>query len=180
MTKDMDYYEPLLRLKLLVSEVAELAEGLNKGCEVEVADAVADILYVAYGTAVAWDLPADLLVRCVHESNMTKGRAAAKHDPDGDKGKGRDFVEPDVVGTLQRAREFREGFLQWAPGGMCDELAEAAGSKRLENAPSTDMAAVVMCSGHAVASFFLAPPESSLKDAEESKDEERGGEPCPS
>jgi predicted HAD superfamily Cof-like phosphohydrolase len=62
----------LYRLHLILEEISELATGLHKGDKTEVADAIGDLLYVIYGTAVTYNLPADKIFWEVHRSNMTK------------------------------------------------------------------------------------------------------------
>lgn len=61
-----------LRLKLLTEEVTELKEAFEYGDLIKVADALADLLYVIYGTAVSCGIDMDSIFREVHRSNMTK------------------------------------------------------------------------------------------------------------
>lgn len=75
--------ERKLRRDLLREEheeyvVAELDHDL-----VEVADALADIVYIAYGTALAYGIDLDAVINEVHRSNMTKlqdGRPVYRND----------------------------------------------------------------------------------------------------
>lgn len=62
----------LNRIRLIQEELAEYAEGAAKGDLVEIADALADLLYVVYGGFVEHGLPADKCFAEVHRSNMTK------------------------------------------------------------------------------------------------------------
>ena len=62
----------LWNIHLLVEEVGELAEAMSKHDEAEVCDALGDILYVALGVAVRYNLPAKKIFDEVHRSNMTK------------------------------------------------------------------------------------------------------------
>jgi predicted HAD superfamily Cof-like phosphohydrolase len=62
----------LSRLRLILEEVSELAEAADKCDVVAIADALADILYVVFGTAIVLNLPMDEIFRQVHASNMTK------------------------------------------------------------------------------------------------------------
>lgn len=69
-----------LRKSLLQEEVDELADAVSKNDQVEILDAVIDIIYIALGTAhecgvldkvsKAWDM--------VHENNLTKLGADGK------------------------------------------------------------------------------------------------------
>ena len=61
-----------LRTALLVEEVRELTDAAAAGDIVGIADGIADVVYVAIGTAVAYGIPFDEVFREVHRSNMTK------------------------------------------------------------------------------------------------------------
>jgi len=94
----------ILRLKLIVSETAELARALQERDEVETLDALADLLYVVRGAALTFDLPLDAAFWEVHTSNMTKGPRAAAHAPGTDKGKGAAYVAPNLQRVLDQHR----------------------------------------------------------------------------
>lgn len=64
--------EMLLRVKLMSEELDELISGMQSGNIVEIADGLADLLYVVYGTAVSYGLDMEPLFEEVHRSNMTK------------------------------------------------------------------------------------------------------------
>ena len=68
--RDRDLAE--LRVRLQREETEELAEALGVQDLVAIADALADILYVAYGTAVTYGIDLDAVVAEVHRSNMSK------------------------------------------------------------------------------------------------------------
>lgn len=61
-----------LRVGLIQEELDELQEALDNNDLVEVADAIADILYVTYGAGLAFGMNIDEFVKEVHRSNMTK------------------------------------------------------------------------------------------------------------
>lgn len=61
-----------LRADLIQEEFAEWLDAHNTGDLIEVADALADLLYVVYGTAHEYGLPIDRVFAEVHRSNMTK------------------------------------------------------------------------------------------------------------
>lgn len=68
----------MLRMDLLDEEVSELHEAVEQGDIVKLADAIADITYVAVGTAVAYGIPFDAIFAEVHRSNMTKVNTPAE------------------------------------------------------------------------------------------------------
>lgn len=61
-----------LRVDLIEEELQELKDAIEAGDLVEIADALGDILYVTYGTADVYAIPADRVVDAIHHSNMTK------------------------------------------------------------------------------------------------------------
>lgn len=67
-----------LREKLIFEEYRELKEAFNNQDIVEVADALADLLYVIYGTAVSCGIDMEPVFDEVHRSNMTKIPADGK------------------------------------------------------------------------------------------------------
>lgn len=62
----------LRRLRFITSEVAELAEAMQKDDMVETADALADICYVVIGTACALGIPLPEVWDAVQAANMAK------------------------------------------------------------------------------------------------------------
>lgn len=61
-----------LRKELLKEEVAEFCEAVDQDDIVEAADAIADIIYVALGAAVAFGIDMGAVWDEVHRSNMDK------------------------------------------------------------------------------------------------------------
>lgn len=62
-----------LRKRLIREEVLdELFPAMDRGDLVEIADALADVLYVVYGTAVSFGIDMEPISDEVHRSNMTK------------------------------------------------------------------------------------------------------------
>jgi predicted HAD superfamily Cof-like phosphohydrolase len=100
--------EPLARLRiaLLEEEVGEFAEAVAAADLVAIADAVADIVYVAYGTAVTYGIDLDAVLGEVHRSNMSKlgkdGRPLIRED--GKVVKSDQYVPPDIARVLQIQR----------------------------------------------------------------------------
>lgn len=61
-----------LRLALIEEEWIALRDALIARDPIEVADALADILYVTYGAALVFGIDIDGAMSAVHRSNMTK------------------------------------------------------------------------------------------------------------
>ena len=61
-----------LRLRLLSEEFREYMEAEKSTNPVDIADALGDMLVVIYGTAAAYGINLDAVVREIHASNMTK------------------------------------------------------------------------------------------------------------
>lgn len=61
-----------LRKKLLTEEYEELLEAEQNDDLVEIADALGDILYIVYGTAVSYGIPINDIFEEIHNSNMSK------------------------------------------------------------------------------------------------------------
>lgn len=62
----------ILRMRLLLEEVHEYVQAEYTNDIVGIADGLADILYIANGTAVAYGIPLDPIFTDVHLNNMTK------------------------------------------------------------------------------------------------------------
>jgi len=88
------------RVAFLMEEVRELVTAHNNKDLVAAADAVVDIIYVAFGAALEMGLPFDELWNVVHKANMSKvkvtsedlGKRGHVHDlrkPEG-------FVHPEI------------------------------------------------------------------------------------
>jgi len=60
------------RCDLILEEFRELELAVEKGDVYQIADALADILYVTYGAALTFGIPIDTCLDLVHQSNMSK------------------------------------------------------------------------------------------------------------
>lgn len=60
------------RFRLMTEELLELRNAMFKRDFVEIADGIADLLYVVYGTAVEYGIDMEPIFAEVHRSNMTK------------------------------------------------------------------------------------------------------------
>ncbi|MFB8773141.1 MazG nucleotide pyrophosphohydrolase domain-containing protein [Streptomyces broussonetiae] len=99
------------RGELLAEEAAEVAEVSVTGPLDRLAHELADVVYVAYGTALVHGIDLDQVIAEIHRSNMTKLGPDGRVDrrPDGKVLKGAHYEPPDVSAVLRR-----QG---WAPGG---------------------------------------------------------------
>jgi predicted HAD superfamily Cof-like phosphohydrolase len=99
-----DRKERTLREKLLEEEFNEYMRAELNDDIVEIADALADIIYIACGTAVSYGIPLDNLFAEVHRSNMAKlvdGKVIRRED--GKVQKPADWTPPDVRSILDKA-----------------------------------------------------------------------------
>ncbi|MET7915863.1 MazG nucleotide pyrophosphohydrolase domain-containing protein [Streptomyces avermitilis] len=92
------------RGELLAEEAAEVAEVSVTGPLDRLAHELADVVYVAYGTALVHGIDLDAVIAEVHRANMTKlgpdGRAVRRAD--GKVLKGDHYRAPDVGEILRR------------------------------------------------------------------------------
>ncbi|WP_338895750.1 MazG nucleotide pyrophosphohydrolase domain-containing protein [Streptomyces sp. TG1A-60] len=92
------------RGELLAEEAAEVAEVAVYGPLDRLAHELADVVYVAYGTALVHGIDLDAVIAEIHRSNMTKlgpdGRVARR--PDGKVLKGDHYRAPDVSAVLRQ------------------------------------------------------------------------------
>ena len=101
-----DSKERTLRMKLLAEEMYEYTAAENDNDIVEIADALADIIYIACGTAVSYGIPLDKLFAEVHRSNMAKlvdGKPLYREDGKVMKPEG--WTPPDVEGVLKKSHQ---------------------------------------------------------------------------
>jgi NTP pyrophosphatase (non-canonical NTP hydrolase) len=99
---DVDGAVAELRLKLLAEEVDEYAVASKSKDLVGIADALADIVYVAYGAALTYGIDLDAVLSEVHRSNMSKldGDGRPIYRSDGKVVKSDRYSPPDVNGVL--------------------------------------------------------------------------------
>ena len=93
-----------LRYELIREELEELHEAFSAKDIVEVADALADLLYVVYGAGHAFGIDLDECFLEVHRSNMSKlgedGKPVKRFDGKIMKGPG--FFAPDLESILNQ------------------------------------------------------------------------------
>lgn len=93
----------LLRIHLILEEVAELVKAIDACDEVEVLDGMADAIYVINGTAVCFDLPLAAAYVEVHRSNMSKALSKSADNPRL-QDKGQEYIPPRLSELLKAYR----------------------------------------------------------------------------
>lgn len=92
-----------VRARLHAEENAELIAAIRRGDLAEIAQELADVVYVAYGTAISYGIDLDAAVDAVHRANMSKlddnGRPIMV---DGKVSKGPHYQPPDIRAVLDR------------------------------------------------------------------------------
>jgi predicted HAD superfamily Cof-like phosphohydrolase len=89
----------LIKLK---DNFAELSKGDWLKLMVEISDAVADSLYVIFGTCLSLGIPINKVFAEVHRSNMTKSMDKDMKSIKGKTLKGSDFSPPVLLPILER------------------------------------------------------------------------------
>jgi len=90
-----------LRIRLIHEETDEFEKAANEGNLVKVADALADILYITYGTGVSYGIDLDPIFREVHESNMSKGDPEVLRTSNGKILKAKNYRPPELRQILE-------------------------------------------------------------------------------
>ena len=87
-----------LRISLINEELEELKKAVNDNDILEVADALTDILYVAYGAGHAFGINLDKCFNEVQQSNMSKLGSDGKpiYNESGKVMKGSNYFKPDL------------------------------------------------------------------------------------
>jgi predicted HAD superfamily Cof-like phosphohydrolase len=81
---------------LIDEEFKELKEAMEKENLVKIADGLADLIYVLYGTAITYGLDMDPIFREVHRSNMSKGDPEIVRSPNGKILKSTNYSPPEL------------------------------------------------------------------------------------
>ena len=92
-----------LRISLINEELEELKKAIEDNDILEVADALTDILYVAYGAGHAFGIDLDKCFNEVQESNMSKLSSKGKpiYNEQGKVMKGPKYFKPDLTKFLK-------------------------------------------------------------------------------
>jgi predicted HAD superfamily Cof-like phosphohydrolase len=88
-----------LRYDLIDEELQELKQAQKREDIIWIADAIGDLLYVVYGCAVAYGIPAQQVFDEVHRSNMSKFIDGHRRE-DGKWIKGPSYSPPDLRKVL--------------------------------------------------------------------------------
>ena len=103
---DIDHDLASLRIALLQEEVSEFVAASEQGDLIGIADALADIVYVVYGTALTYGIDMNLVLREVHRSNMSKlgrdGKPILRSD--GKVVKSEQYFRPDIARALNEQK----------------------------------------------------------------------------
>lgn len=91
-----------MRLRLLAEESQELDDAIRDGDLVAIADALGDITYVLFGTAITYGIDLEAVVREIHRSNMSKldNRGQPLLRDDGKVLKSERYTPPDINTVL--------------------------------------------------------------------------------
>jgi predicted HAD superfamily Cof-like phosphohydrolase len=98
-----------LRERLMTEELNELRLSMAEQDMIGIADGLADLLYVVFGTAIAYGIDMEPVVDEVHRSNMSKvfPDGKVRRDPYGKILKPETFSRPDIQAVLEAQ--------QWEP-----------------------------------------------------------------
>lgn len=88
-----------LRANLIEEEAAETVEAIRRGDMVEAIDGMCDLLYVVYGTAVAFGVDIQHFFDEVHRTNMLKKDGEVRED--GKRLKPPGWKPPDIEALLR-------------------------------------------------------------------------------
>lgn len=99
----IDHERQELRVRLIQEEFAELQESFLAEDLEGAIDAIVDLLYVTYGTAVEMGVDVEPFADAVHDANMLKAGGPIRADGKVLKPEGWDA--PDIAGVLRRVME---------------------------------------------------------------------------
>jgi len=99
-----DHKTRKLRVDLIEEELNELKAAMLKRDQVEIADALTDLLYVVYGSGHTFGINLDKTFKEVHKSNMSKLGEDGKpiYREDGKVLKGPNFFEPNLKKIIEK------------------------------------------------------------------------------
>jgi predicted HAD superfamily Cof-like phosphohydrolase len=102
----VDHNTAMLRLNLIYEEYTELEDAVTEKDLTGIADALTDILYVTYGTGLAYGIDLDKCFEEVHRSNMSKLGLDGKpiYREDGKVLKGINYTQPDLKSVLDKQK----------------------------------------------------------------------------
>jgi len=91
-----------LRQRLLVEETAEVGEAVAGDDLAAIAQELADVVYIAYGTAITYGIGLDAVIAEVHRANMSKldANGRPRYRDDGKVAKSPLYQPPDIRAVL--------------------------------------------------------------------------------
>lgn len=89
-----------LRAALLEEEMEELHEAQDERDIIKIADALGDLLYVVYGTAITYGIDLEPIFDEIHRSNMSKVRGGVIRRADGKILKGPHYFPPNLADEI--------------------------------------------------------------------------------
>lgn len=104
-TPELEIPTRQMRLELVLEEADEYKEASENDDFIEVADALADLVYVAYGAAIEHGIDLDHVLEEVQRSNMSKlhhETGLPIYREDGKVLKGQNFTPPDIETILKQ------------------------------------------------------------------------------
>lgn len=112
-----------LRRKLMQEELDEYVEACGSNDLIEVADAIGDLLYFVFGTAIEHGINMQPVVDEIQRSNMSKLGLDGKpiYREDGKVLKGPNFFKPRITTSMMRYKDdLSEILLHYNQGGDCE------------------------------------------------------------
>ena len=103
--KKEGYDGRIMRAHLLMEELGELLQAMAKGDEAATLDGIADLVYVAIGTALTFDLPLAKAFEEIHSSNMSKSVGAGGSDDVRCRNKGENYRPPNIEAIINDHRK---------------------------------------------------------------------------
>jgi predicted HAD superfamily Cof-like phosphohydrolase len=94
-----------LRHDLILEEFNELVNAMIKEDLVAIADALGDLEYVVYGTAVSYGIDLEEVFREIHRSNMSKGDPEVVRAPNGKILKSRNWTPPNLAPLIEKQKQ---------------------------------------------------------------------------
>lgn len=103
-------WDPTLRKRLHAEENTELLDAIDTDDTVAIARELADVVYVAYGTAHTRGIDLDAVIAEIHRANLSKFPPLGSPEMrfDGKLLKGDSYVPPNVGAVLTDARRREE------------------------------------------------------------------------
>ena len=99
----------LFRTHIIIEELGETIIGIANSSEIEVADGIADSIYVLLGLAVQCNLPIDAVIKEVRRSNLTKGFYIGIEGRIKELYKGKNYSPPDIRWAIHEGRKKKIG-----------------------------------------------------------------------